>query len=398
MTVGARRRGSWSILGSEATTGSGVVTSGRFPDNRMLCALRRERPDRTPVWLMRQAGRYLPEYRALRARAGDFLTLCKTPELACEATLQPLRRFPLDAAILFSDILTIPDAMGLRLQIVEGHGPRFDRPLRSEAEVRALRVPDPESDLGYVGETLRLVRRDLPPEIALIGFSGSPWTLACYMIQGQGDAEFELPRKMCYQQPAVLHHLLDCLAQAVARYLAAQAAAGAQVLMIFDSWGGVLSAEAYREFSLRYLARIVTCLRDGDAAGPPIILFSKGVGLPLKELAACGCDALGIDGTVDLGEARRQVGAKVALQGNLDPLSLFSSPDRLRQEVARILAAYGPGGGHVFNLGHGVRPDTDPEAVAVLVQAVHEFSASPESVVAEAVETSGATALSAPLD
>ncbi len=377
MTAAVRRRESWVTWVSEtAAPESAAPPASGPPGNRLLQALRGRRPDRTPVWLMRQAGRYLPEYRTLRARAGDFLTLCKTPELACEATLQPLRRFPLDAAILFSDILTIPDAMGLELSIIEGRGPRLGRVLRSEADVRALRVPEPESELAYVGETLRRVREALDPEVALIGFAGSPWTLACYMVQGQGDAEFALPRGMCYQQPAVLHLLLERLTCAVAGCLAAQAAAGAQALMLFDTWGGLLPGAAYREFSLRYMARVIERLRGSEtAAHCPVILFSKGAGAHLEQLADCGCDALSLDWSMDLSVARRRVGDKVALQGNLDPLALCAPPELLRREVARILASHGAGGGHIFNLGHGVRPDTDPDAVAVLVDAVHEFSA-----------------------
>lgn len=345
-------------------------------NDRLLRALRRQPVDRTPVWLMRQAGRYLPEYRATRARAGDFMTLCRTPDLACEVTLQPLARFPLDAAILFSDILTIPDAMGLGLSFSEGDGPQFARPLRSAADIARLAAPDPEDELRYVMDAVRLIRRELAGRVPLIGFAGSPWTLATYMVEGGSSKDYARVKGLLYNQPEQLQLLLNVLIQAVTDYLNAQTAAGAQVLMIFDTWGGILTPRAYREFSLDPMARIVAGLsRSPDGERVPVILFTKGGGAWLEDLAATGCAAVGVDWTVDLGDARRRVGARVALQGNLDPTALYASPERLRQQVARVLADFGPGAGHIFNLGHGVQPQIDPEHVRALVEAVHELSA-----------------------
>lgn len=338
----------------------------------MLRALARRPVEYTPVWVMRQAGRYLPEYRQLRARAADFLTLCKTPEYACEATLQPVRRFPLDAAILFSDILVIPDAMGLGLEFAEGRGPSFSRPVRRGADVRRLSVPDPEESLGYVLETVRRVCAELDGRIPLIGFAGSPWTLAAYMVQGHGG-DFLQARALLYEAPALLHEMLERLAEAAGRYLAAQASAGAQALMIFDTWGGLLTEPAYEEFSLAYIRRTVEHARAG--CGPvPIIVFGKGAGSCLERIAACGCDAVGLDWTVHLGRARERIGGHVALQGNLDPAVLLAPPAAIRAAVARTLEEYGPGPGHVFNLGHGIAPEVAPEHVGVLVEAVQEFS------------------------
>ncbi len=345
-------------------------------NDRLLRALRRQPVDRTPVWLMRQAGRYLPEYRATRARAGDFMTLCQTPELACEVTLQPLARFPLDAAILFSDILTIPDAMGLGLSFSEGEGPQFARPLRSAADIARLAAPDPEVELRYVMDAVRLIRRELAGRVPLIGFAGSPWTLATYMVEGGSSKDYARIKGLLYDQPERLHQLLDVLVRAVTDYLNAQAAAGAQVLMIFDTWGGLLTPSAYREFSLAPMARIVAGLRRSPAnERVPVILFTKGGGAWLEDLAATGCDAVGVDWTVDLHDARQRVGSRVALQGNLDPAVLYAGPERIRQQVAQVLADFGPGAGHVFNLGHGVQPQIDPEHVRALVEAVHELSA-----------------------
>jgi uroporphyrinogen decarboxylase len=345
------------------------------PDHRFLRALRREPVDMTPVWIMRQAGRYLPEYRATRERAGSFLALAQTPELACEVTLQPLARFALDAAILFSDILTIPDAMGLGLHFVDGEGPKLHRPLRSAADVAALGVPDPEADLRYVMDAVRLVRRELGERAPLIGFSGSPWTLACYMIEGEGSSSFSRAKALALDDPATMHRLLDTLAQAVARYLAGQAAAGAQALMVFDTWGGLLAPAAFGEFSLRWLAEVVARLRAEPAAREvPVILFSKGANGHLEALADTGCAALGVDWTIGIGEARRRVGARVALQGNLDPAVLAASPEAIRRAVRALLDDFGAHPGHVFNLGHGITPDIDPDHVAVLVDAVHEHS------------------------
>jgi uroporphyrinogen decarboxylase len=344
-------------------------------NDRLLRALRREPVDVTPVWIMRQAGRYLPEYRETRARAGDFMTLCRTPELACEVTLQPLARFPLDAVILFSDILTIPDAMGLGLGFAEGEGPYFERPLRDAAAIRGLGVPDPEQELGYVMEAVRWVRRELGGRVPLIGFSGSPWTLATYMVEGGASKDFSRIKALLYDEPDTLARLLDVLVEAVAQYLSAQISSGAQAVMIFDTWGGVLSGEAYRRFSLDAMARIVARLAArGDAQPAPVILFTKGGGAWLEDMAQTGCDALGLDWTADIGDARARVGTKVALQGNLDPTVLYARPERIREQVAGVLERFGPGSGHVFNLGHGIHPHVDPEHVGVLVDAVHELS------------------------
>ena len=346
------------------------------PDHRFLRALRREPVDTTPIWIMRQAGRYLPEYRATRERAGSFLALAQTPELACEVTLQPLARFPLDAAILFSDILTIPDAMGLGLHFVEGEGPKFARPLRSTADITRLGVPDPETDLRYVTDAVRLVRRELRDRAPLIGFSGSPWTLACYMIEGEGSSSFARAKALALEDASTMHRLLDTLAEAVARYLAAQAAAGAQALMVFDTWGGLLAPAMFREFSLQPLAAIAARLKaDPATRDVPLILFSKGANGHLEALADTGCDALGVDWTIDLAEARARVGARVALQGNLDPAVLAASPDTIRAQARKVLDAYAGAPGHVFNLGHGITPDIDPAHVAALVDEVHAYRA-----------------------
>jgi uroporphyrinogen decarboxylase len=352
------------------------------PDNdRFLRALRRERVDRTPVWLMRQAGRYLPEYRATRQRAGSFLSMAKNPELACEVTLQPLRRFPLDAAILFSDILTVPDAMGLGLYFVEGEGPKFERPVRNAEDVAKLGVPDMETELRYVMEAVRLIRRELDNTVPLIGFSGSPWTLACYMIEGGGSDNFSKIKAMALNQPALLHKLLSINTEAVIAYLSAQRAAGAQALQVFDTWGGVLSPAMYREFSLPYLTRIARELERG--LGPlrtPLILFGKGNAAHLEALAVSGAEAVGVDWTIELGDAARRTGGKVALQGNLDPATLYGDPGAIREQVRAALDSYAAGNegsrdGHVFNLGHGMSPDMNPDHVAALVEAVQEFSA-----------------------
>ena len=342
-------------------------------DHRFLRALHRESVDMTPIWIMRQAGRYLPEYRATRARAGSFLALAQTPELACEVTLQPLERFPLDAAILFSDILTVPDAMGLGLHFVEGEGPKFSHPLRSAAAIDALGVPDPETSLRYVMDAVRLIRRELNDRAPLIGFAGSPWTLACYMIEGEGSSSFSRAKALALQDAPLMHRLLDTLARSVGAYLAAQAAAGAQALMVFDTWGGLLSPSMFREFSLRWLGAIVAHVRE-KAPGVPIILFSKGANAHLEGLADTGCTALGVDWTIDIADARTRVGDRVALQGNLDPAVLAASPDAIRAQARAVLDGFGAHPGHVFNLGHGITPDIDPEHVAVLVDAVHEMS------------------------
>lgn len=346
-------------------------------NDRLLRALLRQQVDTTPVWLMRQAGRYLPEYRKVREQAGSFMDLCTNPELACEVTMQPIERFPLDAAILFSDILTIPDAMGLGLYFEEGEGPRFKKPVRRAADVRALGIPDPETDLRYVMDAVRLIRRVLDNRIPLIGFAGSPWTLATYMVEGSSTKTFSRVKGMLYSEPALLHELLDTVAKSVTSYLNAQVAAGAQALMIFDTWGGVLTPRDYRDFSLQYMHKIVSGLtREAEDRKVPVILFTKGGGQWLEDMAATGADALGIDWSTDIGEARRRVGDSVALQGNLDPATLYGTAEVIRERVAGILDAFGAAPGHVFNLGHGINPDVDPVNTGVLVNAVHELSAS----------------------
>ncbi|MGS0675992.1 uroporphyrinogen decarboxylase [Shewanella sp. 0m-4] len=344
-------------------------------NDRYLRALLKQPVDRTPVWMMRQAGRYLPEYKATRAEAGDFMSLCKNQDLACEVTLQPLRRYDLDAAILFSDILTVPDAMGLGLYFETGEGPRFERPTDTIDSIKKLCIPDPEDELGYVMRAVSTIRRELKGEVPLIGFSGSPWTLATYMVEGGSSKAFEKIKKMAYEEPATLHMLLDKLADSVTLYLNAQVANGAQSLMIFDSWGGALSHHAYREFSLRYMQKIVDGLtRHADGRQVPVTLFTKGGGLWLESMAETGCDALGLDWTVDIGDARRRVGHKVALQGNMDPSVLYGTPERIHQEVDQILSSYGEGTGHVFNLGHGIHQHVDPERAGSFINSVHELS------------------------
>lgn len=346
-------------------------------DTFLRAALREPTPY-TPIWLMRQAGRYLPEYNATRKRAGNFLNLCKSPALACEVTLQPLERFTLDAAILFSDILTVPDAMGLGLYFAEGEGPKFERPVRDEAAVRALAVPDPQGELRYVMDAVREIRGALKGRVPLIGFSGSPFTLACYMVEGGGSDDFRHIKGMLYKRPDLLHHILTINAQAVTSYLNAQVEAGAQALMIFDTWGGTLTPHGYLEFSLRYIERIVSGLvRKREGRRVPVIVFTKGGGLWLEAIANCGADAVGVDWTIDLGEARRRVGDRVALQGNLDPSVLLSEPGAVRREARRVLDAYGPGPGHIFNLGHGISQFTPPENVAALVETVRATQQSP---------------------
>ena len=345
-------------------------------NDRFLRALLKEPVDVTPVWMMRQAGRYLPEYRATREKAGSFMDLCMNPELACEVTIQPLERFPLDAAILFSDILTIPDAMGLQLRFAQGEGPIFDKPVRTEADVNALPVPDPEGELKYVMDAVRTIRRELDGRVPLIGFSGSPWTLATYMVEGGSSKDYAKVKGMLYDRPDLLHKLLDTTAQSVTSYLNAQVAAGAQALMIFDTWGGALTPRDYKEFSLRYMAQIVDGLtREAEGRKVPVILFTKGGAQWIEPMAETGCDGLGLDWTIDIGEARARVGDKVALQGNMDPSVLYASPERIRQEVATILESYGHGSGHVFNLGHGIHQHVDPDNAGVFVEAVHELSA-----------------------
>jgi uroporphyrinogen decarboxylase len=341
----------------------------------LLRALLREATPRTPLWMMRQAGRYLPEYRATRARAGSFLELCMTPELACEVTLQPLERFRLDAAILFSDILTIPHAMNVGLEFEAGEGPKIARPVRTPADIDRLPTPDPEGELRYVMDAVRLIRRELRGRVPLIGFAGSPWTVATYMVEGGGSRTFQHIKGMLYGAPQELHRLLETVTRATLAYLNAQIAAGAQAIMVFDTWGGALTPAGYREFSLRYLGRIVDGLtRMHEGRRVPVILFTKGGGAWLADMAATGCDALGVDWTTDLADARRAVQDRVALQGNLDPCVLYAPPTTIREQVARVLESFGPGHGHVFNLGHGIHPDVPPEHAAAMVDAVHELS------------------------
>ena len=344
-------------------------------NDTFLRALMRQPTDYTPVWMMRQAGRYLPEYNATRKRAGSFLGLCKSPDFATEVTLQPLERYPLDAAILFSDILTVPDAMGLGLYFAEGEGPKFERPLRDEQAIRQLAAPDPHGELSYVMHAVASIRKALDGRVPLIGFSGSPWTLATYMVEGQGGTDFLTIKKMAYDRPELLHHILDVTAQSVTSYLNAQIEAGAQAVMIFDSWGGALSHAAYREFSLAYMERIVAGLtKEREGRRVPCIAFTKGGGLWLESMANIGADALGLDWTVDIGEARQRVGHKVALQGNFDPAILLSNPAAIEREVGNILASYGAGSGHVFNLGHGITQYTPPENAGAFIAAVHAQS------------------------
>ncbi len=343
-------------------------------NDRYLRALLKQPVDTTPLWIMRQAGRYLPEYRATRAKAGSFMDLCENPELACEVTLQPLERFDLDAAILFSDILTIPDAMGLGLYFAQGEGPKFERPLKTLADIEKISVPDPEQELRYVMDAVRTIRKALDGRIPLIGFSGSPWTLATYMVEGGSTKDFGKVKGLMFQDPKAMHLLLDKLADSVTSYLNAQIAAGAQSVMVFDTWGGVLSTEMYKGFSLNYMQKIVDGLtRNADGRQVPVTLFTKGGGRWLELMAETGCDALGLDWTQDIAEARQRVGDKVALQGNMDPCVLYASPDVVKAEAKKVIDGFGSGTGHVFNLGHGIHQHIDPDNVKVLVDSVHEF-------------------------
>jgi uroporphyrinogen decarboxylase len=340
-----------------------------------LRALLRQTTARTPVWMMRQAGRYLPEYRATRAKAGSFLKLCMNPQLACEVTLQPLERYRLDAAILFSDILTVPHAMNLGLEFEAGEGPKIARPVRTSADIDRLPIPDPEGELRYVMDAVRTIRRELQGRVPLIGFAGSPWTVGTYVVEGGGSRNFEHIKGMLYGAPRDLHRLLDKLARATTAYLNAQVAAGAQAIMIFDTWGGALTPADYREFSLRYMQQIVAGLtREADGRRVPVILFTKGGGQWLADMANTGCDALGVDWTTDLADARLAVRDRVALQGNLDPSVLYAPPAQIREQVGRVLASFGNGHGHVFNLGHGIHPEVPPEHALAMVEAVHELS------------------------
>ena len=344
-------------------------------NDRFLKALMRQPVDRTPVWMMRQAGRYLPEYRAVRAIAGDFMSLCKNTELACEVTLQPLERYEMDAAILFSDILTIPDAMGLGLYFETGEGPKFRKPVRTEADIEALEVIDTASDLSYVTDAVTMIRRELNGRVPLIGFSGSPWTLATYMIEGQSSRDFARAKTMLYTQPELMHQLLEKLSLSVIDYLNAQIRAGAQVVQIFDTWGGALSHAAYAEFSLAYMQKIVDGLiSHHDGRDVPVILFTKGGGLWLEKMADTGCHALGLDWSTDIAAAKSRVGDRVALQGNMDPAILRADPAVIDSQVEAILKGFGDGPGHIFNLGHGITPDINPDHVKVFIDAVHKFS------------------------
>ncbi|MEW6515099.1 MAG: uroporphyrinogen decarboxylase [Pseudomonadota bacterium] len=350
----------------------------RPKNDNFLRALLREPTDTTPLWLMRQAGRYLPEYCETRKRAGSFLQLCKSPSLACEVTLQPLARYDLDAAILFSDILTVPDAMGLGLYFAEGEGPKFERPLREEWAIRDLAAPDPWDHLRYVMDAVTEIRRALDNSVPLIGFSGSPFTLACYMVEGGSSDDFRTVKTMLYDRPDLLHRILDVNAKAVTNYLNAQIECGAQAVQIFDTWGGALSHAAYEEFSLAYMKQVIDGLKkthDGERI--PCIVFTKGGGQWIEKIAASGCDAVGLDWTTDIGAARQRVDGKVALQGNMDPLTLFASPEAVAREATRVLDCYAAAGGgntgHVFNLGHGINQHTPPENVTVLVDTVHAY-------------------------
>jgi uroporphyrinogen decarboxylase len=344
-------------------------------NDTFIKALLKQPTDYTPIWMMRQAGRYLPEYRKVREEAGSFMAVCTNPELACEVTLQPLRRFDFDAAILFSDILTIPDAMGLGLYFTEGEGPKFKNPIRTAADIEKLPIPDPEIELRYVMDAVRLIRKNLNGSVPLIGFSGSPWTLATYMIEGGSSKNFAKVKALMYNDPALMHQLLDKLAQSVAAYLNAQIAAGAQAVMLFDTWGGMLSGDDYKEFSLHYAQQVRSLLKtEIDGQRIPTVLFTKGGGLWLEEMAATGYDALGLDWQTDIHQARARVGEHVALQGNLDPMALYAKPEIITEKVKTILQKYGNGSGHVFNLGHGILPDINPEHVKTMVDAVHEQS------------------------
>ena len=351
----------------------------RPKNDNFLRALLREPTDYTPVWLMRQAGRYLPEYCETRKRAGSFLQLCKSPSMACEVTLQPLARYELDAAILFSDILTVPDAMGLGLYFAEGEGPKFERPLREEWAIRDLTAPDPNVQLRYVMDAVSEIRRALDNSVPLIGFSGSPYTLSCYMVEGGGSDDYRRVKTMLYDRPDLMHHILSVTADSVTSYLNAQIESGAQAVMIFDSWGGGLSAAAYEEFSLQYMQRIVDGLiKEKDGQKIPSIVFTKGGGLWLEKIAKLGTNAVGLDWTIDIGEARRRTGGKIALQGNIDPNVLFASPEVIATEAKKVLDSYHAAGGsstgHVFNLGHGISQFTPPEHVSALVDTVHDYS------------------------
>jgi len=344
-------------------------------NDRYIKAALSQPVDKTPVWMMRQAGRYLPEYRELRAQAGDFMSLCTNPELACEVTLQPLRRYDLDAAILFSDILTIPDAMGLGLYFKTGEGPAFKTPISDINDINKLSVPDIFDELKYVTDAVSTIRKSLKNETPLIGFSGSPWTLATYMVEGGTTKNFGKVKGMMFAEPQSMHKLLDVLAKSVTAYLNAQIESGAQAVMIFDTWGGVLSTRDYHDFSLQYMQQIIDGLiREKDGNKIPVTMYTKGGAGWLEQMASTGADCIGLDWTIDINQARARIGDKVSLQGNMDPCILYSTPELIEKEVADILAKFGKGSGHVFNLGHGIHPSIDPENVKAYVDAVHLHS------------------------
>lgn len=358
-----------------AYIGSNYFMISTLKNDRLIKALLRQPVDRTPIWIMRQAGRYLPEYRATRAKAGNFLTLCQTPELACEVTLQPLARYALDAAILFSDILTIPDAMGLGLYFKEGTGPGFERPIANSADIDKLSEIAIVDELQYVADAVGLIKRELQDKVPLIGFSGSPWTLACYMVEGQASKTFSKIRAMIYQAPTLLHQLLAILTKAVIAYCQMQIAAGVDVVMLFDTWGGLLTTPAYQQFSLCYMQQIITALRQLQTHSPvPCIIFTKNSAPWLEDIAQSGCQGVGVDWTIDIAEVRHRIGNSVAIQGNLDPAVLYGHPDRIKAEVKKLLTAFGSHPGHIVNLGHGIEKDTPADNVKVLVEAVHEYS------------------------
>ena len=339
-------------------------------NDTFLKACRREKTDYTPVWMMRQAGRYLPEYMATRAKAGDFLTLCKTPDLAAEVTLQPIDILNVDAAILFSDILVIPEAMGMELQFLQGEGPHFPEPVRDEAAIDKLIDPDPMDKLDYVMKAITAINKGLDGRVPLIGFTGAPWTLATYMVEGGGSKNFAVIKKMLYDKPALLHKLLDRIATSVTNYLKAQIETGVHAVQIFDTWGGILTPDDFELFSLQYIQRII----DELGSDVPVIVFAKGTGHMLESVAGTGCDVVGVDWMSDIGDVRRRIGGKVALQGNMDPCTLYADPDTIRKKVADILAKFGEGNGHIFNLGHGILPDIPPEHAKAFIRAVHELS------------------------
>ncbi len=349
--------------------------NSNLKNDLVLRALARQPVERTPVWVMRQAGRYLPEYREVRQQAGDFMTLCQTPDLACEVTLQPLRRFALDASIIFSDILTIPDAMGLGLHFEAGEGPRFSHPLRTAADINALPTIDPNDELNYVMQAIRVTRREIDGKVPLFGFSGSPWTLATYMVEGSGSKDFAKVKGMMFSEPRLMHTLLEKIARSVADYLNAQIEAGAQAVMVFDTWGGILSTERYLEFSLAYMQQVVDGVsREHQGTRVPIVLFTKNGGQWLDKMADTGCDALGVDWTTDLSDAQKKVDGRVALQGNLDPSALYGSPAQIHEEVKKVLDSFGSAPGHVFNLGHGIHQYVEPDNLAAMIESVRTLS------------------------